>query len=145
MKKLAHYLQLRTLKYPTEDPDKVEKAIENALDLDTEELQEKLERQKVESQHGGEITRYSYRTKRWSQVKTLIRKIFNQLKAPEDLEKYLNDEGDFFLRLNKQEAYRGNLETTKSGDAIHIKVKIASYPFDQEQIKQNLKELIQEN
>lgn len=144
MKKLAHYLELRVLKYPTEDSEKVETALANIIDEEREELEEEIEKKKVESQYGSEIIRYDYKTKRWSEVKELVKRIFSEITTPTNIERYLNDEGDFFVRLDKQKAYKGEIKTSESGDVIHLKVKIASYPFDMENVKKNLKELIGE-
>ncbi len=143
MKKLAHYLELRALSYPTEDPSKVKKAIQNILNLDPEKIDEELQEKETESYYGSKITKYTYRTKRWSQVKTFMKRISQETELPENLEKHLNNEGGFYIRFNKQKAYQGKLETTESGDAVHVKVKIASYPFKMKQIKENLRKLIE--
>lgn len=142
MKKLAHYLEIRVFEYPTEDSEKIKKALVNILGIDEEEIEEKIEKEEVESQHGARIVRYDYKTERWSEVKDLMKKIFDQVKKPENLNRYLNEEGDFFIRLDKQKAYEGEIEPSESGDVIHVKVKIASYPFNQEQVRENLEELI---
>ena len=40
----------------------------------------------------------------------------------------MDDKGNLFLRFDKQEAYDENLKLTYDGNAIHMRIKIASYP-----------------
>ncbi len=143
MEKLAHYLELRTLQYPAEDTSKVKKAINNLLELDEETLEERLETEELESQEGATIKKHEYRTERWSEVKELMKKIFREIEKPEELYNHLDEEeGEFYIRLDKQKLHQGNLKLSKKGDVIHIKIKIASYPFRKEKIKKNLEKLI---
>lgn len=146
MEKLAHYLELKTLQYPSEDTSKVKKAINTVLDLEKEELNEKLKTREIESQEGATIKKHEYKTKRWSEVKEIMKKIFREIEKPEKIHQYLNlKEGEFYIRLDKQQLYRGKIKPLKKGDIVHIKVKIASYPFRKEKIKRNLNKLIEED
>lgn len=144
MEKLAHYLEIRTFQYPTEDSKKVKKALSQILGLGKKELEEELSKDKMETQFDQEIIKYSMKIDRWRKIKEIIQKIFKNNSTPENLFKHLNDEGDFYIRLDKQSAYRGNIKPVENGDVIHIKTKIASYPFNMDQVKQNLKKLIGE-
>jgi RNA binding exosome subunit len=44
----------------------------------------------------------------------------------------MDDKGNLFLRFDKQEAYDETLKLTYTGDAIHMRIKIASYPVSKE-------------
>ena len=44
------------------------------------------------------------------------------------LEDKMDDNGNLFLRFDKQRAYLGDLKVVEHGDSIHIKVRIAAYP-----------------
>lgn len=142
MEKLAHYLELRAFQYPSEDPDKVKNTIKLALDIDEETLDEELKAESLESYEGAEIKKYTYRTKRWSKVRETIKRIVKKTKGIQEPEEHLNEEGDFYIRLNKQELCKGNFKISRSGDVVHLKVKIASYPFKINKVKENLKKLL---
>lgn len=44
----------------------------------------------------------------------------------------MDDKGNLFLRFDKQLAFDEKLKLTYSGNAIHIRIKIASYPVSKE-------------
>ena len=44
----------------------------------------------------------------------------------------MDENGNLFLRFDKQLAYDEELKLTYSGDAIHVRIKIASYPVSKE-------------
>ena len=44
----------------------------------------------------------------------------------------MDEKGNLFLRFDKQSAFDENLKLTYSGDAIHVRIKIASYPVSKE-------------
>ena len=44
----------------------------------------------------------------------------------------IDEKGNMFLRFDKQEAYDENIKLSYSGDVIHVRIKIASYPVSKE-------------
>ena len=50
----------------------------------------------------------------------------------EELSRRMDEKGNLFLRFEKQSAYNETLKLTYSGDAIHVRIKIASYPVSKE-------------
>jgi RNA binding exosome subunit len=44
------------------------------------------------------------------------------------LEDKMDDDGNLYLRFDKQRAYLGDLKVVEHGDSIHLKIKIAAYP-----------------
>ena len=49
-----------------------------------------------------------------------------------ELNRRMDDKGNLFLRFDKQLAFDEKLKLTYSGNAIHIRIKIASYPVSKE-------------
>ncbi|MFW5903020.1 MAG: RNA-binding domain-containing protein [archaeon] len=144
MEKLAHYLELKTLQYPTEDTSEVKKAINTVLNIEKEELNEELKTEEIESQYGAVIKKHEYKTEKWSKVKEIMKRIFQEIGKLEEIYQHLDSEkGEFYIRLDKQELHRRKIKPLKKGDVVHIKVKIASYPFREEKIKKNLKKLLE--
>lgn len=50
----------------------------------------------------------------------------------EELSRRMDEKGNLFLRFDKQLAYEQILKLTRSGNAIHVRIKIASYPVSKE-------------
>ena len=44
------------------------------------------------------------------------------------LEDKMDDDGNLYLRFDKQRAYLSDLKVVEHGDSIHLKIKIAAYP-----------------
>ena len=49
-----------------------------------------------------------------------------------DLESKIDDKGNWFLRFDKSDAFDEKLTILDSGDAIHLKIKIAAFPAKKE-------------
>lgn len=144
MKKLVHYLELRAFKYPSEDPEKVKKSISNALNLSKEKLQEELKEDIVDEEKS-KVTKYTYRTENHGQIKKIIKRIFRNSEEKINPGKHLDNEGNFYLRIDKQKAYGEKIDISTEGDVIHLKLKMAAYPFSREKAKENLEKLIDTN
>ena len=67
--------------------------------------------------------------------KRYTRTFFNTLiesvdldKLNEDLERKMDEKGNWFLRFDKSDALDEKLTVLDKGDAIHLKIKITAYP-----------------
>ena len=70
----------------------------------------------------------------------------NQLdKLNNDLERKVDDKGNLFLRLSKEDAVDEKITIVDSGDSIHLKVKIAAYPAKKEIAIKKVREAIENN
>ena len=57
-------------------------------------------------------------------------------------ESRLNNEGVFYIRLDKSLLLQNVFQLTDGGDCFHIKIKLAAYPATRERYFQNLHKLI---
>ncbi len=136
--------EAEVFEYPSEDSDKVNKAIEFVIPFKKKVLKERLE-----SEHGASIFKITVKLKK-SEARKLLKSIIERLSKKElneiisTLEKRLNDEGFLFLRFDKQEAYEGKLKLSYSGDVIRIKIRLTSYPLDVKKIITGLREFLNE-
>jgi RNA binding exosome subunit len=81
--------------------------------------------------------------------KTLIKNIFNNL--PDDyktqiyhqIKSRLDDEGNFYIRLDKESLLDDKFELVDHGDCFHIRLKIAAYPSNQENLKKSTKQFLE--
>jgi hypothetical protein len=60
----------------------------------------------------------------------------------EELEQRIDEDGFFYIRVDKQQAYLGELKLISGGDGIVLKVKITTYPLKRDKVLEAAKELI---
>lgn len=129
---MIHNISYRTFVYSTEDIDKVTDAISY---LFPNLLPEKTI---TEDHFGNKILILSQKITKKRTNRDFIA-FFNDNLSDDDkeiikneLSRRMDEKGNFFLRFDKQEAYDGNLKLTFSGNAIHVRIKIASYPVSKD-------------
>jgi len=128
VKKTFATMHARTFCHATEDLDKVESALENTVGkLDIEVV-------RTEGHHGNPIMILET---------TLgeadgINGIFSKLRK-EDIERLLGsldsriDDGcNFFIRIDKQAAYTGEIRLASNDDVISLRLKVSTFPARRE-------------
>ena len=139
---MIHNISYRTFVYTTEDEDKVTDAISylffNSLPEAT-----------IDEDHfNNEILVLSYKITKKRSIREFIDFLNENLSdadketIKDELSRRIDDKGNLFLRFDKQEAVDENLKLTYSGNAIHTKIKIASYPSNKENAIKVAKEKI---
>jgi len=123
-----HALSFRAFSQATEDEEKVSQAIRFASGA------EKVDRSFSEGYHGNKIIILHAEVK----AAKKIREFFHRLRD-DDLESILDtleirvdEDCTFFMRLDKQKAFLGELEMSETGDVISVSGKIKSYPKSRE-------------
>ena len=133
-------MTLRAIVHATEDIEKVKKAIENVLG-------EKIELKTVRTKgyFGNEITILSGEVSKKKAIINLLTKIFSEKTNYEFLLSTLDDRIDeklrLYIRLDKQEAYRGEMIVTEGDDVISLVISFNVYPKKKEILMKWLKEL----
>ena len=118
-----HYVDLRTFCYATEDEKRVEAALRTFLPEDTE-----IDRDATEGHYGDRILVFSVRLERADDVRHVLSKLtelgsFDRLLS--ELEDRIDENCAFFIQLDKQAAYRGDVEL---GDGLMLRGKVEAYP-----------------
>ena len=129
---MIHNISYRTFVYGTEDEEKVITAISY---LFSNSLPEKS----INEDHfGNKIIVLTNKITKKRTNKDIIA-FLNENLSEEDkntikneLNRRMDDKGNLFLRFDKQLAFDEKLKLTYSGNAIHIRIKIASYPVSKE-------------
>jgi hypothetical protein len=130
-----HYVDLRTFCYATEDEKRVEAAIRTFLPEEFE-----LERTTSEGYHGDRIVVLSARVENADGVRHVLSKL---AELPDvdgvlaELDERVDDNCSFFLRLDKQAAFRGDV---KLGEGITLRAKVEAYPAKREAAVENARE-----
>ena len=123
------FIELRTLSHATENPEKVYRAFENVV---TSEVLEEAEasKQKLEGHYGNPITLLTLKTRSKPLIRKALENIFSRISSGDrmkllsELESRVDGEGNFYLRLDKQEAYLGRLKL-QSSDPIRLRIKLS--------------------
>jgi len=129
---MIHNLSYRVFVYGTESEEKVREAIHNLLSKahPEKEITEGYSNNQVLILHG--------KINKKNEIKVLLEKLQNlspndKKKIKKELHDRMDSRGNLFLRFDKQRAYLGDLKLVEHGDAIHLKLKIASYPAKKEE------------
>ncbi|MGM0716154.1 MAG: RNA-binding protein [Halobacteriota archaeon] len=122
-----HYVDLRTFCYATEDEKRVEAALRTFL---PEEIG--ITREVTKGHSGDRILIFSVRLERADEVRHVLAKLtelgdFDRLL--DELEDRIDDNCAFYIGLDKQAAYKGNVEL---GDGLMLRGKVEAYPAKKE-------------
>lgn len=132
-------LSFRTFAHATEDEEKVAQALEFLSGTD------EIEKSRNEGYHGNPIIVMESKISRSREM----RDFFASLPTPiiqrllETLDIRIDDESMFFLRLDKQAAYREIIELGVDDDIISIRGKIKSYPQSRDNALKMMESILQ--
>ena len=126
---MIHNIKFRAFVYEDESVEEVSQAILNILpeaEIEAEEAEGLLDDKIIIL--SGVVSKKRY-TKTF--FKTLLE--FADLdKLISDLERKIEEKGNWFLRFDKNDALDEKWTILDSGDSIHLKIKIAAYPARKE-------------
>ncbi|MBO6110783.1 MAG: RNA-binding protein [Methanobrevibacter sp.] len=122
---MIHNIKFRAFVYEDEDVDEVSQAILNILpeaEIEAEEAEGMLENKIL-------ILTGVVSKKRFTKAffNTLLESV-DLDKLNDDLERKMDEKGNWFLRFDKADALDEKWTILDSGDAIHLKVKVAAFP-----------------
>lgn len=137
-----HWIRLRATCHPTEDLAKVESAVRFAAgDPDLA-----LKSERMDTHHGGTVHVVEGVVERSRAVRDLLAALLALPGARGDLtatlEARTDDDGVFYLRLDKQEAAQGRRALTRGEDAVQLRLKMEHYPATREAALESLRVLL---
>ena len=136
---MIHNIKFRVFVYENEDVDELSQAILNILpeaEIEAEEA-EGLTEDKIIIL-SGTVSKKRY-TKEFF---NLLLESVDLDKLNDDLERKMDEKGNWFLRFDKEEAIDEKMTIKDSGDSIHLKIKIAAYPAKKEIAVDKVREAI---
>ncbi|AWX33306.1 RNA-binding domain-containing protein [Methanosphaera sp. BMS] len=125
---MIHNISYRTFVYSTEEEENVVKSL-NYIFSEPSPV-----KTITEDHFGNKIFILSEKISKKRFTKDIVKFLNDNLSTEDkkiisdELSRRMDDKGNLFLRFDKQEAYDENLKLTYDGDAIHMRIKIASYP-----------------
>ncbi len=124
---MIHNISYRTFVYGTESKEKVLESIETLFPNSSPQCEA------TEGYYKNPVLILHNKIEKKKDIQDFVAKL-SSLKDPakkriiSQLNDKMDDNGNLFLRFDKQRAYQGDLKVVEHGDSIHIKVKIAAYP-----------------
>jgi len=136
---MIHNIKFRAFVYEDEDVDEISQAILNILpeaEIEAEEAEGMLEDRILIL--SGVVSKKRY-TKAF--FNTLLENVDLE-KLNDDLERKMDEKGNWFLRFDKTDALDEKWTILDKGDAIHLKVKVAAFPAKKQIAVDNVREAI---
>ena len=136
---MIHNIKFRVFVYEDEDADELSQAVLNILpeaEIDAEEAEGLMEDRIIIL--SGVVSKKRY-------TKAFFNLLLDSVdldKLNDDLERKIDEKGNWFLRFDKADAIDEKLTVKDSGDSIHLKIKIAAYPAKKEIAVEKLREAI---
>ena len=135
-----HYIDLRTFCYATEDEKRVEDALRAFLPEEFE-----LDRMENTGHHGDRIVVLSARVETADEMRYILDRLaeLNDInRILDELDERVDDNCSFFLRLDKQAAFKN---TIALGKGITLRAKVEAYPANHDAAVENAREAIEQS
>ena len=122
---MIHNIKFRAFVYEDESVEEVSQAILNILpeaEIEAEEAEGMLEDKIIIL--SGVVSKKRY-------TKTFFNTLLDSTdmdKLNSDLERKMDEKGNWFLRFDKSDALDEKWTILYSGDSVHMKIKVAAYP-----------------
>ncbi len=124
---MIHNISYRAFVYGTENKEKVLEAIKTLFPNSSPQCEA------TEGYYKNPVLILSNKIDKKREIKDFVEKLSTindpaKKRILSRLEDKMDDNGNLFLRFDKQRAYMGDLKVVEHGDSIHLKIKIAAYP-----------------
>ena len=123
---LVREVEVSTFSHATEDEDKVEKAMKNLLPEESRDIW--LTKTTLKGHHGDPITILTGKTRRKGATGVLRRVVqelssLDQQRLLDETEERLDDGGNLYIRLDKQNAYMSKIRLLET-DPVRMKFRL---------------------
>lgn len=132
-------LSFRAFAHATEDEERVKKAVINASGS------EALQCNKSHGYHGNPISVMETKITRSKEIKNVFSALSDEdiARLIETIELRVDEESFFYMRLDKQCAYLGEIKLSTGEDVISVRGKIKSYPQNRDNAVKSITEILQ--
>jgi len=138
MAKLIHNILVTVFEKNKENIEECKEAFSNILPLDFKKEKIDVSIESVQGFHQKTIYILRLKTNKSRHNKKLIHNLFSNLNESDKKrigKQYLtrlNEEGYFFIRLDKNHLMNNKFVLTEGGDCFHVKIKLAGFPANWE-------------
>lgn len=136
--KYCHTILLSAFVMPEDNEEKIKKTIKSFLDIDWEKESTLLNHVKAEGFNNREIIIYEMKLIKEKHTRLFIEHLLSKLTQDQkdflttDKQNRLDENNDFFIRLDMENLLKGVYQITTSGTCFHIKMTIAAFPKNRE-------------
>lgn len=127
-----HWLRLRAMAHPTEDPAKVQQALRFVSGLDEKDFAAALRPTPMETHHGLTLTVYEVVVDHSRALRDVLARILALpgalARLAATLDARVDDDGILYMRVEKQAAFAGELRLGEGEDAVQMRLKVEAYP-----------------
>ncbi len=142
-----HWLRLRAACHPTEEPGKVREALRFVAGLSEDDFAPAFEDDAMETHHGLPLHIFEVTVDKSRAIRDILQRIFALDGGLETLRrtiaKRIDDDGVFYLRIDKQAAAGGALALLDGEDAVQVRIKLEVYPSTREAALGALEKLLE--
>ena len=130
MERTVQSVEISTIIHATEDPEKVEVALTTVMPSLFSKL---TTRKHLEGHHGNPITTLNAKLTKSADIRQFTQHFLEKLPRDErlrivrELNLLTDEEGNLFIRVDKQSAFRGMLTLTEHDDPIRVKIKFSRF------------------
>ncbi|KYK33648.1 MAG: hypothetical protein HXS48_25980 [Theionarchaea archaeon] len=117
------FISIQILCHATESEDKVLKAVRR--------LYPSFKKRKATGYFGNPIYVFDAHIKRKKEIAAVVDLLKEKCASLKDVRRRIDEKGNLYIRLDKQELYQGRYVLEDSGD-VKIIIHITSYPFNLE-------------
>ncbi|MDZ7745645.1 MAG: RNA-binding protein [Halobacteriales archaeon] len=138
-----HYVDLRAFCYVTEDQKRVADALRTFVPDGDDGDELELDYAETEGFNGDRILVVSIRLERADEMRHVLSKLteLDDIDTViDELDHRVDDDCTFFLTLDKQAAFRGDIA---QGDGITLRAKVEAYPAKKESAVENVAETLE--
>ena len=122
-----HHISLGAFCHATEDVELVKEAMLKLSPFEKAEFKQ----ERTEGSFGNPITILKLDFEKQSDIRGVVDFIKSRLEGDIDVDAHVSEDGDFWIRFDKQEAFKGNIVLGVE-DAIQLKGKVAAFPANRE-------------
>jgi RNA binding exosome subunit len=138
---ILHNVRFRTFAHATEDRSRVEAAITFVSGS------QNMECEMLKGHHGNPLAKITAFLKKRKDLDSFLSRIKDTKISPEilgTLDRRVDGDGTLYIRLSKQAAYEGRIETTEKDDAISVRAKVKAYPANRAEAIRLLRKSLKE-
>ncbi|HNX47553.1 MAG TPA: RNA-binding domain-containing protein [Methanomassiliicoccales archaeon] len=134
------HLDFRTFGQATEVEERVRKAMTFSSGI------EDIKVEHSEGYHGNKILIMTCTVSRKADIRSFFRRLSRDDLSLllDSIDQRMDEDGQFFFRLDKQKAFQEELVISSGDDCIHVRAKVESYPKRREKALENAKVMLQE-
>ena len=148
MNKLIHSIQITILEKNEDDLEKIYDVLSFIFPINYKKECIDIKHENFEGLQKNTIHSISLTTTKERHNKSLSESLFSKLSDEikkqllDQIDSRLDDQGNFYIRFDKQELMKKSFQLTDSGNCVHIKIKMAAFPAKREQFKKSVGLLI---